>query len=242
MAKERKRLGEMLLETGLINNLQLGAALAYQREWGGRLGSILAKRGLITQQDIVDVIEKQTGIPCLRYENMKKPAPELMKLVKLDIARKFCIFPVSLEGRNLTVATADPTDLRTLDQIGFHLNVRVKPVLACEEDIEDALDVHYENAPLPPRRTQSEKNKAAKSIPLSDSGFEIIHSHQDRQPVEPEKPKTETPQQAQPPQQPQAKAASSSPLLLESLISLLIEKGIITREELLKKLQSGKKP
>ncbi|GAB4485361.1 MAG: hypothetical protein OHK006_11300 [Thermodesulfovibrionales bacterium] len=232
----------MLMEAGIINNLQLGAALAHQREWGGRLGTILAKRGLITQQDIVSVIEKQAGIPCLRYDHMKKPSPELMRLVKLDIARKFCIFPVSLEGRSLTVATVDPTDLKTLDQIGFHLNVRVKPVLACEEDIEDALDVHYENAPFPPRRTQSEKNKAAKSTPLSDSGFEIIRSHQDLQPVVQQKPQAEAQQQTQPPQQPQAKAASSSILLLDSLISLLIEKGIITREELLKRLQSGKKP
>lgn len=232
MQKPKKRLGEMLHEAGLLDNLQLGAALAYQREWGGRLGSILVKRGLITQQDIVTVIEKQTGISCLQYPSMKKPSPELMKLVKLDIARKFCVFPVSLEGRVLTVASVDPTDLKTLDEIGFHLNVRVKAVLACEEDIEDAIDVHYGEMPEPPRRTQSERNKAAKSISIPvGNNFEIIHSHHE---------KNTAPAPVPPPPQP-PRTETSSLVLLDNLIDILIEKGVFTREEFLSRLRTGKK-
>lgn len=225
MGKSKKKLGEMLCEAGLIDDMQLQSALAYQKEWGGRIGTIFIRKGYVKEGDMIAIIEKQMGISCMPLESFEKPSEEVLRLVKEDVARKFCIFPVGFDGRILVVATADPTDLKMLDDLGFQLNVRVKPVLALESDILTAVDHFYDPLSSTGRLQRTTEDWQENGLPAG-MDFEIIHSHDQPSMLDRiTKDATE-------------RSVDSS--VLGGLIDLLVEKGIITREELADKIRARK--
>lgn len=215
--KNKKKLGEMLLEAGVIEDFQLRTALSYQSEWGGRLGSILIKKGILSEKALLAAIVEQYGVRSVSLDSIERPSEEVMKLVRVDIAKKFSIFPLSFDGKTLQAAMADPTDLKTIDDIGFMLGVRVKPVLALESEIARAIAVHYEG-----QRTGEWHLERPPDYQATDSpdGQIVGNRHQ------PIKTAAEGP--------PKPELASRQ--ALEGLIDLLIDKGIISKEELTRKI------
>ena len=158
----KKRIGERLVEAGLIDRTQLTVALGDQRRWGGKLGSTLIRRGFVTDMDLVPVLGRHLGVRYARLEGRKIPR-EILSRLQPGIARKYNVLPIGLRGRTLLVATADPTDLRALDAVQFAANMNIQPVLAIEDEIRAAIDLHYGEGrkgvdPLPER------------IPLAASG------------------------------------------------------------------------
>lgn len=235
----KKKLGELLVEAGLINELQLKAALAHQKQWGDRLGSLLVKRGLVREQDILSVMEKQFGVSSITFDEMPPLTPTIQKMIPHEAAVKFDIYPLKLSDRILDVATSDPTELKLFDELGFKLGVRVQPVLAHESDIQDAIQVHYGINPdcRSARLKETEmRQKAVKRISEARE-FEIIH-HDNKTDQTKETSKPPGPQS--PPSQPSSKDVMNE-RVLNSLINLLIDKGIFTREELLTRLRGKKK-
>lgn len=220
MKRETKKLGELLLEAGLIDEFQLKSALADQGMWGGRLGSIIIKKGFVVEKDMLSVIEKQYGLSVISLDTIQKPSDEVLKMVGVEAARKFGIFPVGLEGKTLLIAIADPTDLQMLDDITFKLGVRVKPLLALESEIMRAISVYYEG------------NIAGDSFRMAReklAQFDAMFSADNIQ-TAPEK-KASKP-----------KADISQKVVIESLIDILVSKGILTREELIKRIKSRGRP
>ena len=225
MSKTRKKLGEMLLEAGLIDHNQLNSALSHQRDWGGRVGAILVRKGFVTEEAMTAVIEKQMGMRCMPLEEFTKPPNDLLMLVKQETARKFCIFPVDFDGKTLVVATADPTDLKTLDDLGFQLNVRVKPVLALESDIFVAIDYFY-NPLSSERKLEKGKESQQEEPVIFNNAGEMLRLYEE----------------------PSVNARSGKPRVqdtaeatpLDALVDLLVEKGIFTRNELADKIRSRK--
>lgn len=221
MKKIKKKLGQMLLEAGAIDEIQLKSALAYQAEWGGRLGSIIIKKGFMTDKELLAVIVQQYGIDSVALDEISKPPVEALKLVRLDIAKKFCIFPLEFDGKTLLTAVADPTDLKTLDDIGFMLGLRVKPVLALESEIMRAIARYYEgkesferDAPRPRAEVVSPPQDEQRTPDLPPPYGHMRHTER-HHPTGP---------------------GYTQRDVLESLIDLLVETGVITREELKKKL------
>jgi len=98
MKKTNKKLGELLKEAGLIDDFQINSALAYQKQWGGRLGSIIIRKGFVSEKEMISVMEKQFGLSSISLEEIDRPPDEVLNMVKVDVARKFCIFPVALFG------------------------------------------------------------------------------------------------------------------------------------------------
>ena len=230
MNNKKKKLGEMLLEAGYIDETQLKSALSYQEEWGGRLGSIIIKRGFVTEQEMLSVIEKQFRLPSISLEGMEKPSEEALETVKVDIAKKFCIFPLRLEGKTLVIAISDPTDLKTLDDIGFQVGLRVKPLLALESDIMRAIGVHYEGKVGLGRTFRIDREKlkeeTSPSMPSAET-YEII-----REVVR------ETPEAGKLAEESEE---TSQRAVMEGLIDLLVAKGIFTKEELLNHIITKKR-
>ena len=140
--KDKKRIGEILKEAGLIDEFQLATALGRQKEWGGRLASILINMGFVDEESVASVLEKQLGQKCLSLDN-KEILPEALNTIKPDIVKKYCIMPIEFDQKTLTIATSDPTDLKTIDELSFILGVRIKPVLALESSIKRAIPRHY---------------------------------------------------------------------------------------------------
>ncbi len=148
----KKKLGQILLDEGLIDEYQLKSALGYQKKWGGRLGNVLVENRFITEAALVEAIQRQTGIAQIAMTGRSIPE-YLLKLVPQALAEKHHLIPIGLEGEagksseTLLVAMSDPTNLAALDELRFQTGKRTRPLLAGERSIEQAIAVHYRGEP-----------------------------------------------------------------------------------------------
>lgn len=142
---ERKKLGEMLIEGGLIDQYQLKSALAHQRQWGGRIGANVVKLGFCTEDDLVAFLSRTFNLPSVNLFAVKVPAAVIAAVPK-DVAKKYGIIPLqqSADKKFLTVAMSDPNNLMALDELTFLVNARVKPVITSDTGIEDAMHHYYD--------------------------------------------------------------------------------------------------
>jgi type IV pilus assembly protein PilB len=139
----KKRLGEMLVEAGIIDETQLHAALGHQRQWGGRLGQVLVEMKLASEEAIVDALAIKFGFEVARLDQLEPYAFEQAKaLVPFDYATRNSIFPIAADTGVLTVAMSDPTNLSLTDELAFKSGRRVRVCIAGENAIVAALR-HY---------------------------------------------------------------------------------------------------
>lgn len=136
------KLGELLLKAGMITPAQLEKALEEQRSRGGKLGEILQKLGYVTEDDIIECLSHQYGVPSINLRNFEID-PAVAKLIPEDQARKYNIIAILKTGQTLTVAMADPTNIFAVDDITFSTGFKVDPVVASEEAIREAIDKVY---------------------------------------------------------------------------------------------------
>lgn len=136
------RLGDLLVKAGRINTDQLRAALAKQREEGGRLGSNLVKMGLITEKELVEFLSKQFRVSAINL-NQVEIDTSVVKIIPADVARKYTIMPVSKTGAKVTIAMLDPSNVFAMDDIKFMTGYNVEPVIASESAIRSAIEKYY---------------------------------------------------------------------------------------------------
>jgi len=234
MKKNTKKIGEILLEEGMIDQFQLNSALSYQREWGGKLGSVIVRKGFVPEKELMAVLERQLGLRCIAIDDFSPPTPEVISLIKADMAKKFHVFPIALEGRTLMLAVSEPPDLQMMDDISFACHARVRPMLALESDIERAIKKHYDGVDYDndPRHRGQKPQVTFREMNFEDAASNKIS-------VKP------TLSQSQPPKKGPAEPASGADLfhrtVLESVVDLLVAKGIFTKEELLRQIKAKKK-
>jgi type IV pilus assembly protein PilB len=143
MRQTRKRLGDLLVETGMITDEQLQATLAEKTE-GQKLGDALLQRGLITEQQLIEVLEFQLGIPHIslyRYPFDTK----LFTLVPKDMAKRKLVIPLKKEGDKLFVAMADPMDFFTVDDLRLSTGFHIETAIATKDDIIRAINKYYDS-------------------------------------------------------------------------------------------------
>ena len=136
------RLGEILIKESLITQDQLQKALEFQRSNGGKLGSCLTKMGFITDDDITGVLSRQYGVPSINLKYYEID-PTVIKLIPQDTATRYQVIPLSRVGSVLTIAMTDPTNVFAMDDIKFMTGFNVEPVVASESAISDAISKFY---------------------------------------------------------------------------------------------------
>jgi chromosomal replication initiator protein DnaA len=128
-----KRLGEILIEEGLLNAAQLAEALSKQEQEGGFIGEVLVRLGFVKQNAIVSCLVKQCKIPHLNlldYEVTK----EVLKVIPQELCIKHNLLPIDKLGRILTIAMVNPFDTHALEEIrAVCPELRIKPIL-CDWD------------------------------------------------------------------------------------------------------------
>ncbi len=137
------RLGEILLREGLVTREQLAQALAEQKNSKHRLGYVLVKLGLVQELEITKVLARQYRMPAVDLSRFEVD-PKIIKLVPADMATKSVVLPLKREGRTLTVAMADPTDLGLLEDLKFITRFDLFPVIAGEYTLRNLIEKHYE--------------------------------------------------------------------------------------------------
>ncbi len=138
-----RRLGDLLVREGLINQEQLQRALAEQKGSNEKLGSILVRHNVISDDQLIAFLSKQYGIPSITLSQLDID-PDVLKLVPGQIAKKYEVLPVKRTGNSLTLAMADPTNVFAVDDVGFMTNLQVIPVVASQGAIRKAIERLYE--------------------------------------------------------------------------------------------------
>ncbi|RJX23781.1 MAG: type II/IV secretion system protein [Dethiobacter sp.] len=139
MHKPRLRLGDLLLQAGVISEEQLNEALSRQSSSGKRLGQVLLEGGYITPQELTRVLETQLGIESI---NLKHTAvdPKTARLIPENLARRHVLIPVQVAKGHLHLAMRDPLDQVAIQDVRLLVQMPVKPLLAAENDILASLD------------------------------------------------------------------------------------------------------
>ena len=147
MSKKR-RLGELLIEGGLLTEIQLTAALNSQKTWGGKLGSTLVRMGFVKEEDLLRFLSAQLRLPAVDFGQVKVSS-RAIQLVPRKIVEKHSVMPVALNEekgkKTVILAMADPTSLDVINEIQFQTGVSIRPVVAAESAITKAIDEYYVN-------------------------------------------------------------------------------------------------
>ncbi len=140
----RKKLGDLLIESGLITKEQLDNSLRLQKTTGKKLGELLISEGIVTQEDIIQVLEFQLGIPHVLLQKYSIDQTACL-LIPENLARRYELIAIAQHDGVLTVAMSDPLNLLAIDDIEIYTGLEVQPVIASSEDITRAIDRYFGN-------------------------------------------------------------------------------------------------
>lgn len=139
---EKKRLGDLLVESNLITQSQLMEALRIQKEMGVRLGQALIQLGFVTQQSINEVLEFQLGIPQVALHKLRLD-PKVVKTISGDLARRHKIIPIEKKDNTIRLAMVDPLNLVAFDDVKMETGFEVEPVIATELEVDRIISRYF---------------------------------------------------------------------------------------------------
>ncbi len=135
MKRERKRLGDLLVESGVISSDQLREALDGQEKSGLKLGQYMIGSGLIRETQVIDILSRQLLID--KYSPEKYPYEDgIDVLISEDLAQQHRLVPLAKRGHLLVVGMTDPMDINALDTVEIATNLEVEPVICSENDFD----------------------------------------------------------------------------------------------------------
>ncbi len=141
-----RRIGDILVEKGILTQDQLRVALTEQKKRGHKLGQVIVALGFTTEATMRDVLGEALGQESVDLSKVVLDS-ELLKLIPRDVARRYRLLPLSLDSANrrLTVAMADTFNVVAIDQLAALLGegIHILPVLAGESEIENAINQFY---------------------------------------------------------------------------------------------------
>ena len=141
----RKRLGEILMERKLISQEDLDRALELQRDRGDKLGKALVDLGFIAMRDVLAALSDQLGFPLVSIDGPPAVSPETESLSPRFL-RQFRCLPIAFEDHTVTLAMADPLDFETIATVRNCTGLNVRPALANEQEIVDAIERYFGEA------------------------------------------------------------------------------------------------
>ena len=139
-----ERIGDLLLREGLLTKETLAKALQEQaNNPGQRLGLTVVKMGLVPETEVVRMLARQYRMPAVDLSRFEVDT-RLLKLIPAELASKHTVLPLKRDGRQLTVAIADPTAMSVVEDLKFITRYDIVPVLAGEYSMRAAIEKHYE--------------------------------------------------------------------------------------------------
>lgn len=256
----KKRLGEILLEAGIINESQLQQALEYQQMWGQRLGSALVAKGFLSEEMLMRVLGSTLNMPIVDISRIRIP-PEIIKIVPAKLAEKYDVVPIALESKGggrqtLIIAMADPLNIEAVDQLKFTTGYNIRPVLSTISGIAEALRKYFNlgrggRDPLGGRGQSSDEKMTIIQRGGGERTIELSQAEDQGDMQIQRPPGADRPRQptnagpAQPLNPTPGRGATLSGLEntsdardeVRALVRLMIKKGLFTKEEFLKELQ-----
>lgn len=229
---DRPLLGDLLVEAGLIDDHQLQNALEQQRELERPLGMTLVRMGLLDEDALVRVLATQLGLPVVRLRG-KRVSQEVLDLVPSDLAEKHRCVPLLLneeDGENvLYLAMEDPARFGAVDEIRARSGQELRPVLVAPTELDEALHRFYHWSSFAGENTAEDSADAG--LPKLGTEPELLIGGEPVQlsgarALGPAPPAAGSDESGVPPEK-----------ILRALTQLLVEKGLISRDDLVERLR-----
>ncbi len=138
----RKRLGEILIEAGLIDEATLRVGLTEQRRFGGPLGRVLVDMKKVTEEDLVGALSRQLAVPLIDLDRLEIPQ-HVIELVPGEMAETYSLIPFAQPMKFLDVALGDPTNQTVIDELRVRTQLNIRTYLAGPKAVERALLRYY---------------------------------------------------------------------------------------------------
>lgn len=141
MSKDRKRLGDLLIEEGLITAEQLQSTLD-EKAPNQKIGEVLLHKGYLTDQQLAEVLERQLGIPHISLFHYPFDT-NIFSLVSKETARRNLIIPLKRDGKKLFIAMVDPMDFIVIDDLRLSTGFQIETAIATKDDVIRAINKYY---------------------------------------------------------------------------------------------------
>lgn len=138
----REKIGTMLTKANIITEEQLRNALDDQKKTGEKIGSTLIKLGYVEDETLVKFLSKQFKIPPIKLTDIKAD-PEIISLIKAELAHRYEVFPVKKIGKTLILAMSNPSDIYAIEDISFNTGLDILPKVASALEINKLINEHY---------------------------------------------------------------------------------------------------
>jgi type IV pilus assembly protein PilB len=165
------RIGDLLIQEGLITKEQLDMALKEQKQSGTRVGYNLVKLGFVPETELTKMLARQYKMPAVDLSKFQVD-PKIAKLIPGEMALKNLVLPLKRDGRTLTVAMADPTNMGVIEDLKFITRYDIFPVIAGEFTIRNTLEKIFES-------TEAQLGNLLKSIEAEDEEVEIVEEKEE---------------------------------------------------------------
>jgi type IV pilus assembly protein PilB len=163
------KLGQLLLDSGIITSKQLDEALAIQGKEGGRLGFHLVGINAISEQDLNQYLARQQSIETIDLDNIQI-SQDVLTLIPSEIAWRYEVIPIERDGRTLVVAMTDPHNLFAIDDLRFSLGMEVEPHICASSMVKRAIAKFYSQGDaIVPVETDPRKSGSTLETSLVDS-------------------------------------------------------------------------
>ena len=136
---QSRRLGEILIESGLLTRSDLDVALTFQRENGAKLGEALLRLGLIGDEHLATSLAEQKHLPMVSLGE-RIPEPTAVALLTEKFIRNRQVLPLELDGDALMIAMVNPLDVITLDDVHFITGCDVSPVVVTASSFHETVE------------------------------------------------------------------------------------------------------
>lgn len=180
--QQRKRLGDILVEAGLITPEQLQDALGKQKVLGKRLGKVLVETGMTTEDSIATTLARQMNIPYLNLNEMTVP-PEVLTTIPEGIVRSHNLLPVHLTGNLLQISMADPLDVFIIDEIHYQTGYELEVAISPESQVEAAIRHYYGTSDSLQNAVDNIAAERSSEVTLDESFFTTFDIGGDEQSV-----------------------------------------------------------
>ncbi|WP_017211375.1 GspE/PulE family protein [Clostridium beijerinckii] len=174
MATEKRRLGNILVNAGKITGYQLQEALKSQRTLGKKLGEILLDSKIITEEDIIEAIEQQTGIKKvdLNTINFDKKA---ISIIPKNLCDKYNLIPFGFENNKIKVTLSDPLNIYAIDDVAISTGFEIESYISKKDDIKKFIEIYYSSQQVSLAAQQlSKESSEAKNLKVNIDEMDTV--------------------------------------------------------------------
>lgn len=180
-----EKIGELLLKERIITPEQLKKAIEEQKIHGGRLGSTMVNLGFIKENELVNFLSKQYGVPAVNLREFEIDS-KVARIVPYEVCEKYTLIPINRAGSTLIVAIADPSNIFAIDDVKFLTGYNVEVVVSSEAAIKEAIEREFKRSQGKEQETSGEhEGPGIEDLSLEDT-MQLIEDVEDIEVVQEE--------------------------------------------------------